>query len=212
MARISFSIGVLALGTLVAWPAQSDSVRRTRALVLEYAEFKLTPAALVFDEKGELYAGYRDEGAEKKSSAIWIRVFDPASGKQLRSTQVQTATIPLPNGAEQFLLSPDNSLLLYSHFHGSTFLTVLKAATLQSVSETTTLPKDVEKEFPRVIGVDPSDASILLAAETTNHLNGVDVRMVKLDAHNLNHVLSDATLTNPIAESGYAVDGSGAVW
>jgi hypothetical protein len=212
MARISVSIALLALASIVGWPAQPDSVRRTRALVLQHAEFKLTPAALVFDEKGELYAAYRDEGDKKKSSVIWIRVFDPGSGKELRSTQLQAAAVPLPDAAEQFLLSSDNSLLLYSQFHESTFLTILKAPTLQNVSETTSLPEGVAKEFPRVISVDPSDASIFLTAETTNRLNGVDIRLVKLDAHNLNHVLSDATLTNPIPESGYVVDGSGAVW
>lgn len=212
MLRTSFSIAALLLLNAVAWPAQPDTLPRARVVTLEHAELKLTPAALVFDAKGELYVGYRDEGADKKSSAIWVRVFDPASGKELRSAQFQTATVRLPNGAEQFLLSPDDSLLVYSQFHGSTFLTILSAATLQTVSEATSLPQGLEKEFPRVIGVDPSDTSILLAAETTNHLNGVDVRLVKLDTHNLNRSLSDATLANPIPESGYAVDGSGGVW
>ena len=212
MTRISFSIAVSLLGTIAAWPAQPDSARLARAVVLEHAEFKLTPAALVFDEKGELYAGYRDEGAEKKSSAIWIRVFDPVSGKELRRTQLQTATVPLPNGAEQFLLSLDNSMLLYAQFHGGTLIIVLNAGTFQKVSETTNLPDDVSKHFPSVNSISSDGGSVLIEAGVTNRLNGNDVQLVKLNTHDLTRVLSDLTLTNPIPESGFSVDRDGTIW
>jgi hypothetical protein len=70
---------------IMSWPSWSQSVKANKTIVLDHAQLTLTPAALVFDQKGELYAGYRDNGGEKKSSAIWIRVFDPTSGKELRS-------------------------------------------------------------------------------------------------------------------------------
>lgn len=211
MARIIFASLALAAASLATWPTLFASDKPSRTVVLEHAELKLTPAALVFNQKGELYVAYRDQGSDKKSSAIWVRVFDPASGKELRSTQLQTATVALPNSANQFLLSPDNSLLLYSQFSGNTLITILNAATLQKMSEATSLPGGVDRQYPKVIGISPNDGSVLIAAEITNRLNGTDARLLKLDAHDLSHVLSDATLTNPIPESGFAVGSDGAV-
>jgi WD40 repeat protein len=211
MARIIFVSLALAVVSLASWRALVESAKPNRTIVLERAELKLTPATLVFNQKGELYAAYRDQGSDKKSSVIWVRVFDPVNGKQIRSAQLQTATVVLPNSANQFLLSPDNSLLLYSQFSGGTFLVLLDAASLQSVSQATSLPDDVDRQYPKVIGISPSDGSVLIAAEVTNHLNGTDARLIKLDAHNLPHVLSDVTLTNPIPESGFAVGRDGTV-
>jgi hypothetical protein len=212
MAKTIFAGIVLTVTSLVSWPTPIESAKPSRTVVLEHAELKLTPAALVFNQKGELYVAYRDKGADKKSSAIWVRVFDPASGRELRSTQLQTTPIPLPNSTNQFLLSPDNSLLLYSQFNGGTLITVLNTATLQKVSDSTSLPEGVDRQFPRVIGIGPTDdSSVLIAAEITNRLNGTDARLIKLDAHNLSHALSDATLTNPIPESGFAVGSDGTV-
>jgi WD40 repeat protein len=211
MARIIFVSLALAAASLVSWPTLFASDKPSRTVVLEHAELKLTPAALVFNQKGELYVAYRDQGSDKKSSVIWVRVFDPASGKELRSTQLQTATVALPNSANQFLLSPDDSLLLYSQFSGGALITVLNAATLQKVSDATSLPGGVDRQFPRVIGIGPNDNAVLIAAEITNRLNGTDARLIKLDAHDLSHVLSDATLTNPIPESGFAVGSDGTV-
>jgi WD40 repeat protein len=211
MTRINFARVALAAASLVSWPTLFTSDNPSRTIVLEHAELKLAPAALVFDQKGELYVAYRDQGPNEKSSAIWVRVFDPASGKELRSTQFQTAKVPLPNGANQFLLSPDNSLLLYSEFSGGTLITVLNAATLQKVSDATSLPKGSDRQFPRLIGIGPNDNTVLIAARITNPLNGTDARLIKLDAHDLSHVLSDVTFTNPIPESGFAVGSDGTV-
>lgn len=211
IARIIFVSLALTAASLVGWSALLASDKPNRTMVLEHAELKLTPAALAFDQNGELYVAYRDQGSDKKSSVIWIRVFDPASGKELRSTQLQTATVTLPNSANQFLLSPDNSLLLYSQFSGNTLITILNAATLQRVSEATSLPDGVERQYPKVIGISANDGSALIAAEITNRLNGTDARLLKLDAHDLSHVLSDATLTNPIPESGFAIGSDGTV-
>lgn len=213
MLRKSYGIAALALlATAGAWPRQPGSEKPSRAIVLERAELKLTPAALVFDGKGELYVGYRDEGADKKSSAIWVRVFDPASGKELRSAQFQTATVALPNGAEQFLLSPDDSLLLYSQFHGSTFLTIFKAATLQTVSESTMLPAEMSKEFPRVAGITPDDQAALVTSEITNKRNGVDIRLAWLSVHALTRVLKEEYVPNPYVEASYAIDRKYHLW
>jgi hypothetical protein len=211
MAKTIFAGIVLTVTSLVSWPTHIESAKPSRTVVLEHAELKLTPAALVFDQKGELYVAYRDKGTDKKSSAIWVRVFDSASGRELRSAQLQTATVALPNSANQFLLSPDNSLLLYSQFSGSTLVTVLNASTLQKISDATSLPDSSDRQFPRVIGIGQNDNAVLIAAEITNRLNGTDARLIKLDAHDLSHVLSDATLTNPIPESGFTVGSDGAV-
>jgi hypothetical protein len=212
MAKAPYAVMMIALLAAVIWAKQTATLVRSKALVLNRADFKLTPAAITFDEKGDLYVGYRDKGVGKKSSAIWLRVFDPASGKELLSAQVKTSTVPLPNGAEQFLLSPDNSLLLYSQFHGSMLIATFNAKTLQRVSVAVNLPMGVNKEFPRVIGIDSSNSTVTMSGEITNHLNGVDVRLIKLEARDLDHVQSDKTISNPIPESGYAVDNSGAVW
>lgn len=211
IARIIFVSLAVAAASLLSWPTLSASDKPSRTVVLEHAELKLTPAALVFNQKGELYVVYRDQGSDKQSSVIWVRVFDPASGKELRSTQLQTATVTLPNSANQFLLSPDNSLLLYSQFSGNTLITILNAATLQRVSEATSLPGSVDRQYPKVIGISANDGSVLIAAEITNRLNGTDARLLKLDAHDLYLVLSDATLTNPIPESGFAIGSDGTV-
>lgn len=211
IARIIFVSLALTAASLVSWSSLLASDKPNRTVVLEHAESKVTPAALAFDQNGELYVAYRDQGSDKKSSVIWVRVFDPASGKELRSTQLQTATVTLPNSANQFLLSPDNSLLLYSQFSGNTLITILDAATLQKVSEATSLPGGVDRQYPKIIGISPNDGSVLIAAEITNRLNGTDARLLKLDAHDLSHVLSDATLTNPIPESGFAVGSDGTV-
>jgi WD40 repeat protein len=211
MRRIIFASLALAAASLMSWPTLFESDKPSRTIVLEHAELKFAPAALAFDQKGELYVAYRDQGSNKKSSAIWVRVFDAASGKELRSTQLQTATVPLPNSANQFLLSPDNSLLLYSQFSGGTLITVLNAATLQKMSDATSLPEGADRQFPRLIGIGPNDNTVLIAAEITNRLNGTDARLIKLDAHNLSHVLSDVTFINPIPESGFAVGSDGTV-
>lgn len=236
MTRIIFASLALAAVSLVSWPTLFVSANPKQTMVLEHADLKLTPAALVFNQKGELYVAYRDHGSDKKSSAIWVRVFDPASGKELRSAQFQTPTVPLPNSANQFLLSPDNSLLLYAQFHGGTLITILNPATLQKVSETTSLPDGVDKEFPEIVGVGPNNAWVLVTAEvdkefplgivgvnpdtgavamaanSTFRMHGADIRLVRLDSHDLFRVLSDVTLTNPIPESGFAVDTDGTVW
>jgi hypothetical protein len=209
MVKIRFSI---AASVLLAVVARGGSAAPTRVVVLEHAKLRLTPAALVFNETGELYVAYRDKGADKKSSAIWVRVFDPVSGKELRSAQLPTTTVALPNGADQLLLSPDNSLLVYSQFHGSTLITITSATTLQKVNDITSLPEGVNRQFPRMINISPNDDSILIAAEVPNPLNGADARLIKLDVHAPSRVLSDTTFANPIPESGYAVDGSGVVW
>jgi hypothetical protein len=231
--RIILASLVMAAASLASWPALIQPAKPSRMIVLDHAELKLTPAALVFNQEGELYVAYRDKGSGKKSSAIWVQVFDPATGKKLRSRELQTAEISLPNGANQFLLSPDNSLLVYSQFNGGTLITILNAATLQTVSQTTSLPDGVDKEFPKVVGVGPSDAWVLVTAEidkefppgvvgvnpetgalvmggsTTFRMHGVDERLVRLDARDLSHVLSDAIITNPIPESGFAVGSDG---
>jgi hypothetical protein len=196
----------------VASPARAHHPLLTREIVLQRAEFKRTPAALVFDRKGELYAGYRDKGFKKKSSAVWVRVFDPESGKELRSVQLKTAATPLPNGAEQFLLSPDDSWLVYSQFHGGIFLAAIRTATLKPLSEITSLPDGLANEFAQVASVDSSNTSVLLQTPKENHLNGVDARLVRLDARDLSHVLSNATLTNPIPESGFLIGPAGTEW
>jgi WD40 repeat protein len=187
-----------------------DTIKTTATIRLEQTDLKLTPAVLTFDQKGELYVAYRDQSSDKKSSAIWVRVFDPVSGNELRSSKLQTTQVSLPNHANQFLVSPDNSLLLYAQFSGSTLVTVLDAATLKKLDDTTSLPEGVNRQFPQVIGIGPSDNSVLLAAEVPNHLsNSTDARLLKLDAHNLSHVLSDVTLTNPVSESGFAIGVDG---
>jgi hypothetical protein len=207
-ARIIFA-NLALTGSLVGLFA---SVKASRTVVLEHAELKPTPAALVFDQKGELYVAYHDQGSDKKSSAVWVRAFDPASGRELRRSRLQTTAVPLPNSVNQFLLSPDNSLLLYSQSSGGAVITILDTATLQTVSEAASLPDGVGRQFPRVIGIDASDNRVLVAAEITNRLNGTDARLIRLDAHELSHVLSDAVLTNPIPESGFVVGSTGTVW
>jgi WD40 repeat protein len=210
MNRVIFVGIFLVAASLTAWPRLLDSIKTTSTIRLEQTDLRLTPAATVFSQKGELYVSYRDQGSDKKSSAIWVRVFDPISGKELRSSKLQTTQVSLPNHANQFLLSPDNSLLLYAQFSGSTLVTVLDAATLKKLSDTTSLPEGVDRQFPQVIGIGPSDNSVLLAAEVPNHLsNSTDARLLKLDAHNLSHVLSDMTLTNPVSESGFAIGVDG---
>jgi WD40 repeat protein len=209
MTRTIFVSLILAVASLANCPIPLPSDKPSHTILLEHAELKLTPAAIAFNHKGELYVAYRDQGYDKKSSAIWIRVFDPTSGKQLRTTQIQTPTVPLPNSANQFLLSPDNSLLLYSQFSGGTFLIVLDAATLQRLTEATSLPDGVDGQFPRVIGIGSNDHAVLIAGEVTNHINGTDVRLIKLDAHDLSRSLSDVILTNPIPESGFVVGSDG---
>ncbi len=212
MVRTSLNIAVLALATIMMWPGRSSTIERTHVLALEHAELRLTPAALVFDKKGDLYTGYRDKGFKKKSVAIWIRVFDPVSGNELRSAQYQTAAVPLPNGAEQFLLSPDNSLLLYSQFHGIILIMAVNSGTLQEVSRTTSLPGDVSNHFPVVNSISLDGNSILIEAGITNRLNGNDVQLVRLSAHDLTRTLSDVTFANPIPESGFSVDRDGTMW
>jgi len=211
MSRTFSGIAVVIALFATSWASWPQSAKPSKTIVLDHAELKLTPAALVFDKKGLLYVGYRDSGSDKKSSVIWIRVFDPANGKELRNAQLQTTAVTLPNGADQFMLSPDNSLLMYSQFHGGTLITFLNAATLQKVSDATSLPEGVNRQFPRVIGIGPNDNSVLIAAQITNHLNGTDARLIKLDAHDLSRVLADTTLTNPIPESGFAVGSDGTV-
>lgn len=211
MVRISSSVAALIL-VAVSSSTQPRALSRSRAVVLEHAELKATPAALLFNRKGDLYVGYRDRGAHKRSSSIWVRVFDPDSGRELRSAQLQTPTVRLPNGVEQFFFSPDESLLVLSQFHGNSMITILRATDLKTISETSSLPRGIEKEFPKAVAIDTSDASLLLAAEQPNRRNGVDIRLVRLDVHHLEHVVSDSTLANPIAESGYTVDATGEVW
>jgi WD40 repeat protein len=237
MARIVFASLILIGAFLVSCSTLFASAKPTRAVVLEHAEFRLTPAALVFSQKGELYVAYRDKGSERKSSVVRVRVFDPASGRELRSTQLQTTRVPLPNGANHFLLSRDNSLLLYSQFYGSTYIALLDAETLREVTRTTSLPKGVSKEFPSVAGLDPGNKWVLVRAEidkdfppgflgtdpktgavirgvgpgSTFRMHGTDIRLVRLDSRDLSHVASDVTFKNPIPESGFAVGDDGTV-
>lgn len=212
MRRTAYSIITIALISAVGWSMQAGALARTNVLDLKRADLKLTPAALTFGKNGDLYVGYRDKGVGKKSSAIWLRVFDPGSGKELRNAQIQTAVVPLPNGAEQFMLSPDDSLLLYSQFHGGTFIGVFKAATLRKVSETSDLPDDLSEHFPRVNGFSSGNRSVLIEGAITNHLNGNDVQLVRLATSNLDRDISEAVFANPIPESGFFVGDKGAVW
>ncbi len=200
------ALGVVAL----SWVGFPESKKPSRKLVLPRAELKLTPAALAFNTKGELYVAYRDKGSDKKSSSLWFRVFDPASGKELRSVRLQTPEVRLPTGANQLLLSPDSSLVLYSEFHGSILVTVLDGATLQKVSDATALPDGADGQFPEAISIGSNDRSVLLiAAEKTNRLNGTDARLIRLDTHDLSRVLSDVTFTNPVPEGGFAIGPNG---
>jgi WD40 repeat protein len=198
-------LGVIALN----WAACPQSIKHRRTVLLERADLKFAAAALAFNAKGELYVAYRDKGSEKRSSSLWFRVFDPASGKELRAANLQTPEVRLPIGGNQLVLAPDSSLLVYSEFRGNTLMAVLDAATLQNVSETTTLPDGADRQFPQVISIGSNDRSVLIAAEKTNRLNGTDVRLIRLDAHELSRVLSDVTLTNPIPESGFAIGPNG---
>lgn len=198
------------LATAAAWPTPSGTGRRLRPIALNHAELKLTPAALVFNREGELYVGYRDKGTGEESSAIWVRVFDPSNAKELRSVQLQTATVRLPNGAEQFLLSPDDSLLLYAQFHGGTLIAVLNASALTAESTLTALPDNMSNEFPKISGL--FDDTVLVTSEMQNKRNGVDVRLVSLDANLLTRVLIDRYIYNPYIEAVYAVDRNGNLW
>ncbi|HUY86576.1 MAG TPA: hypothetical protein VMU77_05640, partial [Acidimicrobiales bacterium] len=161
MSRICFGIAVVIATFLLSEPSWSQSAKPNKTVALDRAELALTPAALAFDGKGQLYVAYRDKGSNKQSSAIWIRVIDAAAGKELRSVQLQTAPVALPNGANQFKLSPDNSILVYSQFHEGTFVVSLDSTTLKKISETTSLPEGIDQEFPKIVGIDRSGSAVL---------------------------------------------------
>jgi hypothetical protein len=211
MSRIFLGAAIAVAVLLTSEPSWSQSAKLTKAVTLDRAEFALTPAALAFDGRGQLYVGYRDKGANKKSSAIWIRVIDPTTGKELRSVRLQTAPVTLPSGANQFKISADGSVLVYSQFQERIFVATLDSATLQKVSETTSLPEGVVQEFPKIVGIDRAGSTVLIAAQKTNRNNGTDARLLKLSARDLNRVLSDSTLTNPIPESGFAISPAGSI-
>lgn len=215
--RVHFSLAVL-LGVALSGPVCSASTRPRHTVVLERADIRLSLVNVAFDARGELYVAYRDKGEKKKSSSLWVRVFDPASGKQLRATNIRIPETSLPIGGyepfvyTQLLLAPDSSVLVYAEFYsGHAFVVVLDATTLQKISETTTLPDGADRQFPKVISIDSNDRSVLIAAEKTNRLNGTDVRLIRLDANELSRVLSDVTLTNPIPESGFVIGPNGKV-
>jgi hypothetical protein len=211
MSKTFSGIAVVIALFATSWASWPQSAKPSKTIVLDHAELKLTPAVLVFDKKGLLYVGYRDSGSDKKSSVIWIRVIDPAGGKELRSIQLQTAPVTLPNGPDQFKISADNSVLVYSQFHESTFVVTLDSTTLQKLSETTSLPVGADQEFPKIAGMDRSGSSVLITADKTNRNKGTDTRLLKLSARDLNRVLSDTTLNNPIPESSFAISSAGAI-
>jgi hypothetical protein len=210
MSKIFLGIAIV-VAFLMSEPSWSQSAKLNKTLVLEHAELPLTPAALTFDGNGRLYVGYRDKGSNKQSSAIWIRVIDPAAGRDLRRIQLQTAPVTLPNRANQFKISADNSVLVYAQFHESTFVVTLDSTPLQELSETTSLPVGADREFPKIAGIDRSGSSVLIAAERTNRNKGTDARLLNLSARDLNRVLSNTILNNPIPESSFAISNAGAI-
>src|SRR3979411_3285609 len=106
MSRIFLGIAIVVVAFLISEPSWSQSAKLSKWLVLDHAELPLTPAALAFDGKGQLYVGKRQKGVNKKSLCNGNRGIDPAAGKELRSVQLQTAPVILPNGANQLKLSP----------------------------------------------------------------------------------------------------------
>lgn len=216
--RVPLSLAVL-FGIALSGPALSASTRPRHTVVLKRADLRLTDMNVAFDARGELYVAYRDKGEKKKSSSLWVRVFDPASGKELRATNTRIPEVSLPLGGDirfaytQLLLTPDSSVLVYAEFYsGHAFVVVLDATTLQKISETTTLPAGADRQFPEVISISPDGRSLLIAAEKTNRLNGSDRRLIRLDTRDLSRVLSDVILTNPVPSSFFRIGPNGEGW
>jgi hypothetical protein len=166
----------------------------------------------VFSRNGELFAGYREKGPDKSSSALWIRVFDATSGSPVRSARFQTSPVLLPNGADRFVLSPDGSLLIYAQLHQSVLIDSFDPHLLRELSTTTNLPDEVAKHSPRLVGISPDGGSLVIASYQASPKGALGVRLLNLEAHDLSRVVSDATVTIPYTESNYEVAGDGTVW
>jgi len=211
MARYWF-VALAALGASLNAALAGEAAKLSRTIALSQADFKLTPAALAFSRSGELFAGYREKGPDKSSSAFWIRVFDATSGSPVRSARFQTSPVLLPNGANQFVLSPDDSLLIYAQFHQSVLIDSFDPHLLRELSTATNLPDEVAKHSPRVAGISPDGGSLVITSYQPSAKGALDVRLLNLEAHDLSRVVSDATVTIPYTESNYEVGGDGTMW
>jgi hypothetical protein len=219
MSKLISRTVVVALLAVSGWACSAQSPKRTKTIALDRTELKLTPAALTFDTKGQIYVGHRDKGNGRSSSTVWIRVFDPATGRQLRSSSFDTSMAKLPMGATQFVLSPDDSLLAYAGLFGPEapdLLAVLDAHTLQTLSLTTKLP-EVQIAPARLIGFDPRAGTLEISVTRTVSSRfdpqdrTFDSTLYQLAARDLDRVVSQTDLKNPIANSSFAISAEGAV-
>lgn len=216
------SVGLL-VAILVSGPASGSASERSLKIQLQQINPKLGPPAVAFGLRGELYVAHRRPEEQRRSSAIVVQAFDGATGRELRHAEIRTPTIDLPQGPQMFTASPDGGLLLFAEApspigpDNDAYAVVVDSTSLVKITDDRLQKLALAR--PWFFGFSEDSRSILVGSSETRRPAGgrgpdmtASVRVLELDARNLENVLKDRTAVNTLEGLEYSVDSAGAPW
>jgi hypothetical protein len=179
----------------------------------------LAPSTTAFGSNGDLYVAYRARGTKHQSSAVWLRLFDSKTGRELRQAQIKAPVVELPQRPSMLQVSSDGNLLLYVETpsivgpNRGIYIAVVDALTFRLISSTDLGSLTLSNS--RVFGFGADGQSIVLGSSTqrTGHEDVTEsIRVIEIKARDLKQIVHDESTENPFDSYGYTIDDTGSLW